>query len=75
MEESKWTFLLGFLGGSAVKNPTANARDAGSIPGPGRSPEGENGNSLLYLARKIPWTEQPDRLQPTELQSQTRMSN
>ena len=29
---------MGFPGGSAVKNPSANAGDAGSIPGWGRSP-------------------------------------
>ena len=75
MEELKWTFLLGFHGGSVVKNLSANSRDAGLIPGPRRPPGGENGNSFLYLARKIPWREQPDRLQPIELQSQTRMSN
>ena len=35
-----------------VKNPHANAedrRDAGSIPGPGRSPGGGNGNPLQYF--------------------------
>ena len=32
--------------GSAVKNPPANAGDAGLIPGLGRSPGGGNGNSL-----------------------------
>jgi len=34
-----------------VKNPPANAgdaRDAGLIPGSGRSPGGGNGNSLQY---------------------------
>ena len=34
-----------------VKNPSANAkyiRDAGSIPGSGRSPGGGNGNALQY---------------------------
>ena len=34
-----------------VKNPSANAgdvRDAGSIPGLGSSPGGENGNPLQY---------------------------
>ena len=34
-----------------VRNPPANARDMedmGSIPGLGRSPEGENGNPLQY---------------------------
>ena len=34
----------GFLGGSVVKNPPANAGDAGSIPGSGRPPGGGNGN-------------------------------
>ena len=35
-----------------VKNPPANTgdiRDAGSIPGSGRSPGGENGYSLQYF--------------------------
>ena len=31
-----------------VKNPPANARDTGSIPGLGRSPGGGNGNPLQY---------------------------
>ena len=31
-----------------VKNPPANAGDAGLIPGSGRSPEGGNGNPLQY---------------------------
>ena len=31
-----------------VKNPPANAGDTGLIPGPGRSPEGANGNSFQY---------------------------
>ena len=29
--------IVGFLGGSVIKNPPANAGDTGSIPGPGRS--------------------------------------
>ena len=44
-----------------VKNPPANAgdtRDMSSIPGSGRSP----GHSSI-LARKIPWIEEPGRLQ------------
>ena len=36
----------GFPGGTVVKNLPANARDTGSIPGPGRSPGGGNGNPL-----------------------------
>ena len=38
----------GFPGGSVVENPPANAGDAGSIPGSGRSPGEENGNPLQY---------------------------
>ena len=35
-------------GGSVVKNPTANAGDAGLIPGSGRSPGEGNCNSFQY---------------------------
>ena len=35
---------MAFPGGSVGKNPPANARDMGSIPGLGRSPGGGNGN-------------------------------
>ena len=35
-------------GGSVVKNPTANAGDAGLIPGSGRYPGEGNCNSLQY---------------------------
>ena len=35
---------------SGVKNPPANARDAGSIPGSGRSPGEGNGNQLQYIS-------------------------
>ena len=43
--------MEGFPVGAVVKNPPANAgdtRDAGSIPGSGRSPGDGNGNSLQY---------------------------
>ena len=36
------------LGGSMLKNPPVYAGDAGSIPGLGRSPGGENGKPLQY---------------------------
>ena len=36
-----------------------DVRDMGSIPGSGRSPGGEHGNPLQYLAWKIPRTEEP----------------
>ena len=44
--------FLGFPGGLAVKNPPANARDMGSIPGSGRSPGEGNGNPLQYSCLK-----------------------
>ena len=37
-----------FPGSSVVKNPPANARDMGSVPGLGRSPGEGNGNPLQY---------------------------
>ena len=40
--------LLGFPGGSVVKNLSASAEDMGSIPGQGSSPGEGNGNSLQY---------------------------
>ena len=50
-----------------VKNSPANIggiRDTGSIPGLGRSPGGGNGNPLQFiLAWRIPWTEEPGRLE------------
>ena len=40
--------ILGFPGGSAVKNPPANAGDSSSIPGLERSPGGGSGNQLQF---------------------------
>ena len=42
------SIFVGFPGGSVVKNPSANAGDAGSIPGLGRSPGEGNANPLQY---------------------------
>ena len=59
----------GFPNSSVVKNPPANVRDtadAGSIPGSGRSPGGGNGNHSSILAWRIPWTEEPGRVQSIE---------
>ena len=41
-------FGFTFPSGSVVKNPPANAGDAGSIPGLGRSPGEGHGNPLQY---------------------------
>ena len=47
----------GFPGGGVVKNPPANAGDAGDmdlIPGSGRSPGGGNGNALQRSSLENP---------------------
>ena len=49
-----------------VKISPANTRDlreAGSIPGLGKSPGGGHGNHSRTLAWRIPWTEEPGRVQ------------
>ena len=49
-----------------VKNPPANAGDAGDTgltPGLGRSPGEEMATCSSILAWKIPWTEEPGGLQ------------
>ena len=55
-------------GGSDGKTSAYNVGDPGSIPGLGRSPgEGMETHSSI-LAWKIPWTEEPGRLQSMESQ-------
>ena len=39
---------MGFPSGAVVKNPPADAGEAGSIPGLGISPEEGNGNPFQY---------------------------
>ena len=66
---------------SVVKNLPANAGDAGSIPGSGRCPGKGNGyppqcSCLRNPMDRIPWTEEPSRLQSMGLQkSQTWLSD
>ena len=55
--------MVDFPGGSDGKASAYNAGDLGSIPGSGRSPGEGNGNHSTILAWKIPWTEDPGRLQ------------
>ena len=54
--------LKGFPGGSAGKESACNAGDLGLIPGSGRKPGEGNGYSSI-LGWRIPWTEEPGRLQ------------
>ena len=55
-----------FPGGSDDKASVYNAGDPGSSPGLGRSPgEGKMAIHSSTIAWKIPWTEEPGRLQST----------
>ena len=68
--------LVGFPGGTVVKNPPANAgatRDSDSIPGSGRPPKGMATHSSI-LAWEIPWTEGPGWLRSMGSLSWTRVS-
>ena len=48
---------------SWFKESTCNAEDLGSNPGMGRSPGEGKGYPLQYSGRRIPWTEEPGKLQ------------
>ena len=56
LSDQHFHFLRGFLCGSVVKNPPANAGDTGSIPALGRS--------------RMPWTKahEPQPLKPAHLE-------
>ena len=60
--------ILGFHGGSVVKNLPGNAGDTDSNPGLEKSPGAGNGNPLPYSCWEIPCTEEPGRLQSPGLQ-------
>ena len=53
-----------FPGGSDGKASAYNAGDRGLIPGSGRSPGEGMATRSSTLAWKIPWMEEPGRLQP-----------
>ena len=59
---------MGFPGSSDGKASACNVGDPGSMPGSGRSPGEGDGNPFSTLAWKIPWTEDPGRLQSMGLQ-------
>ena len=54
---------MDFPGGSVSKASAYNAGDPGSIPGSGRFPGEEMATHSSILAWKIPWMEEPGRLQ------------
>ena len=62
-EKERYTILNDFSGGSDGKASVYNVGDLGSIPGLGRSPGEEMAVHSRTIAWKIPWTEEPGRLQ------------
>ena len=67
---------MGFPDDSDDKESTCHVGDLGSIPGLGRSPGEGNGYPLQYPAWRIPWTEEPGRIQVHGVaKSQTQLSD
>ena len=60
--------IKGFLGDSDGKAYACNGGDQASIPGSERFLEEGNGNPLQYSAWRVPWAEEPGRLQSMGLQ-------
>ena len=52
--KSKYEIIMGFPGGSVVKNYPTHAGDVGSIPGSGRVPGEGNGSPLQYSCLRNP---------------------
>ena len=87
LQPLKFTFAKGILifnnyasvklpGGSDGKESKCSARDMGSILGSERSPGKGNGTLSSILAWRIPWTEEPGRLQSMVFaKSRTRLHN
>ena len=65
----------GFPGGSDGKESACSAGDSGSIPRSVRYPEKRMAIHSSILAWRIPWMEEPDRLQSMKSQSQTQLSD
>ena len=67
--------MVCFPGSSDDRESSCNAGDLGSLSVLGRSPGGEHGNASSILTGESPWTEEPDGLQSTGLQSWTQLSD
>ena len=57
-------YIISLPGGSDSRESACNTGDLDSVSGLGRSPGERNGNPPQYFACRIPWTEEPGRLQP-----------
>ena len=66
---------MSFPDGSDDKESGCSAGDLGSILGSGRSLEKEMATHSSTIAWKIPWTEEPGRLQSVGSENCTRLSN
>ena len=70
-----WSYLMVLI----IKNPPATAgdiRDAGLIPGSGRSPGGGHGNPLQYSCLENPMDREPGELWSIGVtKSQTRLND
>ena len=66
---------MGFPGGLDGKQFACNAGDPSLIPGSGRSPEKGMATHSSFLAWRIPWIEEPSKLQSMGSQGQTRLSD
>ena len=60
--------MLGFPGGSDIKESAYNAGDLDSVPGLRRPLEKGMATHISILAWRIPWTEEPGGLQSMGLQ-------
>ena len=69
LKESHWLEGVSEPGGSVVKNLPANAGGVSSIPESGRSLEEEMTTHSSILDWRIPWIEEPVRLQSMGSQS------
>ena len=63
MSLNKLREIVGFPPSSVGRESACNAGDPGSIPGSGRSLEKEMAAHSSILVWRIPWTEEPSRLQ------------
>ena len=59
---------MGFPGGSDGKESACSVGALGCTPGLERYPGGGYGNPLQHSSWRIPWTEEPGRLQSMGLQ-------
>ena len=64
MDREAWQFLVGFPGGSVVKNLPAKVGDLGLISESRKTPGEGNANLLQYSCLGTPVTEEPGGPQP-----------